>query len=241
MFGKRFIRVTDSSLLPCTAAYIASEAMRGRSYMQTLQKVMRFWLSFCLKRVPKGDKAKVENYLMKEVDHIKASGAEAALPGDASKQAKRRAANIDRFRGTLIARLIRKFNIYGARARRAPAAFYQLCARYLSRRKSSVNVHRASLIDPLRKLKGTAGDGMKAKHSPHALVEKATEAFASIAVDAWGSSRKTKSNPRPKGMAGVAGKVFHQTMSMLERITAQWLTERLLPPARRSGFTARMA
>lgn len=240
-FGRRFIKITDASLVPCIAAYAASEAFRGRSFTDTLEKIMRFWLSFCLKQVPKGDKAKVEAYLMKQVASLPAKSAVAALPASATKTAKRRAATVDRFRNTLVARLLRKFDIYGAKAIRNPERFYQLCSRYLSRRKSSVHTHRASLIDPLRKLKGTASNAAKLKNSPHALIEKATSTLASIAVDAWGSARATPQNKRrPKGMAGIAGKVFHKTLSMVEAMAARWLAERLVSPARRAGFTARM-
>lgn len=238
-----FIKITDLSMMPSLAAYARSEQLRGRSLMDTMRKLMKFWLSFCLKQVPKGDRAKVESYLLAINPGEKAlqsPSRAAGLSQNASKRSRSRAARVDRLRGTRLAVIMRKFNIYGAKAIRNPERFYQLCARYLSRRKAGVNVHRASLIDPLKRFKGTASHSAKLKKSPHAVFERASENFAKLAVDAWGSARITPQNPSPKGMEGIAGRVFFRTMRMVETIAKKWLLERLVKGARQSGFQARV-
>lgn len=229
-------------MIPALAAFARSNELNGKSLQWAMQKLMQIWLSLCIKQVKKGDRAKVENYLLTKVQEIKGPSASSQLKPGATKTAVKRAAKIDKFTGTRVAIILRKFNIYGARFIRNAGRFAQLCQRYLSRRKAGVNVHRASLIDPFRKLKGRgASDSAKVKVSPHEMIERAKADFASIAVDAWGSARKTPQNRRPKGMKGVAGRVFHKTMGALERATIVYmLKQNLLPAAMKAGFRAKL-
>lgn len=236
--AENFIVVTDNSFGAALGRYAAAEELRGKAIGYTLEKVMALWISYALHQTPRGSREEINGYLMQQVTTLRSLPARAALTGGESKAARRRAETVDVYRNTLAARIVAALNIYGARGASSPAKFYAFVRRFHARRLASVNVHRASLVMPLKELKGRFSDSTvkKLRRAAHSLEKRAANELASVAVEAWGSARKTQSNANPKGMQGTAGAVFFKTMTMVEATMEKWTQEKIETLARRTGF-----
>lgn len=237
----RFFTVADRSFLDALHAYGAAEVMRGKSWASVLEKFMAIWLSYSIKHVPRGSREAVDKNLLAEVRDAArpAPSMAAALKPGASKAATRRAVTVDTFRFTKVARMVAKMNYRNARAAKTPEAFYAIVRRKYAAQLTSINVHVAALVMPFRALKGRGGDTAgvrKFKNGPFDIVREASEGAARVAVEAYASAKKTKTNPRPLGMQGTAGQVFVKTMRMVEATAWQWYAEKIHNAARKQGF-----
>lgn len=244
--SEKFFKVTDISYLTGLSLYAASEEMRGKTWGQTLRKLLGVWLRECIKRMPKGDKSKVDKNLLKTVRAVNASAAVAPVGkrGKVTKKASAAAQFQNEYRNKMVTLAVMAFNYYGARGAKTPGEVYRIVNRYYQAKVSSTRTHIAALVMPLRELRaGAAGSDAagvrKLKNPAHELTVRETDSFASVAVEAWASAKKTKANPNPKGMEGQAGDVFAATMQAVEDTAMQWYQERLMKSARGAGFTVK--
>lgn len=237
--SSQLFQVTDTSAIDALHAYAASQELKGRGMATTLRRLAKYLVSYALHRIPKGDKNKVETYLMQQVANLRAAKISAAsrLTASSSKASRASAERIDRLRNTLAARIVAALDIYGARGMSA-AAFYQRVNRFIARRKTSVNVHRASFIEAKQALGvGASGVPSMRSESPGDFRQSLSADAAEIIIDAWGSARPNKANPNPKGMQGIAPGAFSGAMDDLIRNMQAWMAKDALNAARRRGFT----
>lgn len=214
----------------------------------TLQRLMKQWISYSLSLVPKGDKARIESWLMQPAKKSRFRRLKtwrdrqiAALyaSGTPSRGKKFRAASGStgggQMSGTRAAAIVVALDLYHARSMKRADQLLRAEV-FVRRRKASANTLRGGLIDPLRKLKGSAGGGARHKNSPHELKEQALDDFARIVVETWASARKTKRNRSPMGIRGKAGDVFLRKMGDLHKTVEKWYAERVIRTARKAGL-----
>lgn len=229
---------TDLSAVDALREYAADQGMRGKGMIEVMRKVMRYWVSFHLAKVPRGDRAKVRDYMMRNVAVLKKATAASQLPAGASKAAAKRAANVDALRGTVAARIVAGLNIYSARSVKSPSQFYQLVKRFIARREFATNVHRAGSLKALRALKVPRGGRIpNLKEVPGDYREDVEAEAAEILVENWASARANRASPNPKGITGLAGDSFERALTEVDRLFARFVSENRDQTARRLGFT----
>lgn len=226
---------TDLSAIDALREYAADQGMRGKGMMDVMRKVMRYWVSFHLAKVPQGDRMKVRDYLERQILVSKKIG-KIRIGSAGEAQARAAKATNDVLRGTIAARIVAALNIYGARGK-SPSQFYQLVRRFIARREFATNVHRAGSLKALRALKVPRGGRIpNLKEVPGDYKESIESEAAEIIVENWASARATRPSPNPKGIVGLAGDSFERALTEVDRLFARFVSENRDQTARRLGF-----
>jgi hypothetical protein len=235
-------KIIDFSADSALARYAVSQGLRGKSLMEILRRIMKFWVSFHIAKVPKGDRAGITAYLTKEVTELHSATAASALTDASSKAARGRAAVIDALRNTKAARIMAAFNIYGARAAKTPEQFYALVKRWIRRREFSANLLRAGSLAALRALKVPRGGQIPSyNNAPGSYQETIADQAGSILVENWASQRVTRANPHPEGIVGKAGDSFSRAANEVEALVLKFELDAVEKAAAKEGFAVRRA
>lgn len=234
MSAQPLFEVTERALIEAIGTFATQRALKGKGLAETAAKVMRLWVSQAVDNIPPGDRGKVESYLMREVTTYRRT-VEATKN---TKKAVKQAALANKYRHTVAARIVGALNI--GRARGKPAGeYYQKVNAWVQKRIFAVNLHRAGLI-PARKVlrvRDARGNPPKIRTAPGGISETLRDEIAEILVENWASSEQTKTNPRPKGIVGLAGNAFDAGLEQMNRTLTAWVLEDMNRAGRRSGFS----
>ncbi len=221
-----------------------ARGMRGKDIFDTIAKVMQYWVSFAMSKIPQGDRAKVRANLMRTIRNY--SALDRVVYAGKGKNRDIRRANM--LRGTVASAIVAIINYKGARelARARSPQFYAQVAKYIGSREYSVSHHRAGLLPAINVLgrgKGTSaadrGTGMpKYKHPPGFMAHDFTEELASILVENFASqSGNHPFRTRPSGIAGLAGDAFDTALAEVVGMVGEFLHHDMANAAAASGFT----
>jgi hypothetical protein len=204
--------------------YLAQQkADRGRSEAATLQRLMKYWVSYAMADVPRADAAAIRLYLLGKT----------ALTGPAPARTRRkRSAQRQRLQQTIAMAIVIKTNYKGEEGRKASdingIALLNLVNKYINARAFSAGLHRAGFLPALQLLRAPAGERLpKYKHIPGsvAIIDE-PETFG-ITVENFA-----------KIIATLAPNAFQKATRNLETNLLQWTRENQTTGLRTAGLDA---
>jgi len=226
-----------------------ARGMRGQDIFDTIAKVMQYWVSFAMSKIPQGDRGKVRANLMRTIRTY--SALDRALYAGKGRNRDVRRANM--LRGTVASAIVAIIDYRGARAlaRARSPQFYAEVAKYIGSREYSVNTHRAGLLPAINVLgrgKGAAGGATekglvntrvpKYKHPPGFISHNFTDDLASILVENFASqSGNHPFRTRPAGIAGLAGDAFDAALAEVVGMIGEFLYHDMANAASSAGFS----
>lgn len=202
-------------------SYIAQQkAERGRSEAATLQRLMKYWVSYAMADVPRAEADEIRTYLLGKT----------ALTGPAPARTRRkRAAQRQLLQQTLAIAIVVRTN-YKRRGRSARgAALLALTNQYINARAFAAGLHRSGFLPALRLLRAPSGERLpKYRHIPGrvAVLENA-ESFG-ITVENFA-----------KIIATLAPTAFEKATRNLETNMVKWFRENQTAGLRSAGLEAR--
>lgn len=203
--------------------------LRGKDIADTVAKAMGYLVKNALRRIDKGDRAKIERSLLTIIQEERQG---------AAKRKRAKGVQAEKFRGTLAARLVYLLDYKGARAQfraRSPK-FYQTVGQWYRARLFSTNLHRAGLLPALSTLRqGTEGPMPRYRKAPGDIKHAFTAEDAEIVVRNWASSAE-RLGRQPAGITGLAGDAFEAGLSEMERRVAEFLQRDMEAAAARAGL-----
>lgn len=236
------VRINPEGLTPAFAAWRELRRRAGRSEEGIPRKVMRFWISAGIKKIPKGDMAKIERDLMRAVKYS-AKSRRTAKTARVRKKRKRDAALAAKYRGTVAELLVRKLNWQNANAavrKDGSPAFYGKVGQFIGARKWSRNLHRAGFYPVINKLRvdrdGYLPRGLK--RLPGTYEEKFSDNAALLIADNMASTAQRPGGDPPATIAGLAPNCLKDSEREMARLFEKWLAEDEAAYARRAGFFA---
>ena len=231
---------SDSPGLEAFDQWAVARGMRGKDLAETVSNVMKYWVSFAMAKVPRGDRAKVRENLTRLVSTYSAIDRQ-IYSGKRNKDTRR----ADALRGTVAAAIVAILNYKGARelARQRSPEFYSKVREFIGKREYSVNHHRGGFIPAINVLgrgKGsTAGDRPpKYRHPSGLIAHQFTDELAEILVENFASqSGDHPFRTRPDGITGIAGDAFDAALGEVLELVSDFLQKDMLDAARSAGFT----
>lgn len=217
------ISITDLSASDALMRYAGIEALRGKNMAETMQKIMRFWVSFAIKKIPPGS----EDKIWKDMT---------AIVTNYARLGTKRSKTADAWRGTYAAMIVAKLNWQGARTLRG-AAFYGKARLFANRRKFAANLHRSGMrpaIMQLRGRMGSIGRMKKFKNQPGGYTEKVQDRVVDILVENWAAA----GSPGSVGITGLAGGAFETALAEVETMLADFFIKDTKKWAEKVGLTA---
>jgi len=234
--GQPLVKIIDLNLIQAFDQWAVQRGMRGRDIADTIAKVMRYWVSFAMAKVPRGDAGKIRAHLQTLIVSY----------SRAKRGGKSRSA--DRYRGTMAAAIVMILNYKGARelARARSPQFYQRVNQFINARAYSANHHRSGFLPAINVL--GRGKGANAKnaintrvpkyrHPPGYVAHKFTDDLASILVENFSSqSADHPFRTKPDGIAGLAGGAFDSALGEVIEMIGGFLKADLEKSAQKAGF-----
>lgn len=222
--------VTDMSAIPALQRYAVAQGLRGKDIIETVRKVVRYWVSFALHKIPKGDPKKIRDSLTQIVTTY-------SKVNTRNVRSATRVAN--RWRGTLAAKLVFLLDYQGARA---AAGFgdiegnYRRATLFTNRRSYAAGLMRSGLREAVMRLHNVAGANPgrlpKFKNQPGSYDEKFTESVTTIIVENWARA----AGARSKSIAQLRGDAFSSALPEVERMIADFLAQDMKKAAQKEGF-----
>ena len=232
----------DLSLNAALASYARMRQGRGRDVQDTLRTVMKYWVSFAMSKIPKGNKSEVQRALMTLVTKYSRVSARARSMLRSGKRG-------NKFRGTVAAAVVAMLNYNGARLKAGMGndeGFYGDVARYVAARKYSVNLHAIGGFSPALHVIGRyrtkadsgigTGTGPKYGHPPGAIEENLHGDVADILVENYASAAAKPGYPAPVGIEGIAGSAFADSLPEIIRIFTDFANKDEMALLKASGF-----
>lgn len=223
------LRVKDVSALDALRRYATAQGLRGKDIIDVVRKAMKYWVSFSIAKIPKGDPQKIRAHLTQIVSTY-------------SKLSARNARNAnrtsDKWRGTLAVQLVFKLNWQDARLAGAFGDIegsYRKAALFTSRRVFAAGLHRSGLREAVLKLRAGSGAGRlpKFKNQPGAYAEKLADNVTSILVESWAKA----AGSHAKDPTQLYPNAFTQALPEVERLIAGFLEKDMKTAAAKQGFT----
>jgi hypothetical protein len=217
--------VTDRSAIDAINRYAQHRAFRGKALVDTLRKVMRFWVHFAIGKIPAGNRQRIIADLTKLVTTSSKLdlGRKRRFSRVTGKEIRNKSK--DRWRGTLADRL--------ARVRRIKTGTPLSPTRLVSGKAWSANLHRAGLAPSI------AGAGVpyrgrlpKLKRPAGSYEEKIMSAAVEIAAQNFASSN----GPKAAGVVGLAPTAFSAAQNEVVAQVEKWLTADIKQAAKDVGF-----
>lgn len=208
------------------------QKLRGKSGEQVLRKLMTYWISFAIAKIPAGNAETIRADLMTLRRNYKPP-----VNGVKGKVA-------DRYRGTIAAFIVQKLNWKGANAaknKRGGSAFYGKVGQFINARVFSRNVHKAGFKPTLAALRSKATDRMpNYRKMPGTFEQEITDWAATLISENFASAAQRPGNTdAPLGIAGLAPDCLSAAEPEVARQLEKWLAEDLIAAANRTGFFAR--
>lgn len=225
-----------------------ARGMRGRDIYDTIAKVMRYWVSFAMAKVPLGDPARVRAGLMRQIRSYSALG---RIVHSGGRNAGTRRA--DALRGTVASAIVAILNYKGARdlAKARSPQFYARVNEYIRKRAYSVNHHRGGFIPAISVLgrgKGSdpaASGGVrmpKYRHPAGSMAHSFTDELAHILVENFASqSGEHPFRTRPVGITGLAGRAFEEALGEVGVMIGEFLRRDMENAASVAGLSVKGA
>lgn len=238
------VRLDTSQLGPAFARWAELRRRRGRSDEGVPRKVMRFWISAAMSRIPRAEAEKIGKDLMKIASLKKKAGTGG---GNAKSRRRRRrlSALAEKYRGTVAALLVQRLNWRNAntdKKKNGGSMFYSRVGQFIGARKWSRGVHRAGFFPVIRALKAERhGYLPRLKKVPGTYVEKFADDAATLIAENMASSAQRPGGPAPDGIAGVAPDCLKDSEADMARLFEKWLAEDEADYARRAGFFSKAA
>lgn len=234
----------DLSLNAALANYARLRQGRGRDLQDTLRLVMKYWVSFAMSKIPKGDKNKVQQGLMTLTQKYSRVSARA-------RSSVRSGARGNKYRGTIAAAVVAMLNYRGARLKAAfgnDDAFYGDVASYVNARKYSVNLHAIGGFSPALAVIGRyrtradssigTGSGPKYGTPPGLIEEQLTGDLAEILVENYASAATKPGSPAPLGVGGLPGgnTAFSESLPQIIKLFTQFASQDEMKLLKAAGF-----
>lgn len=247
--------ISADDLGPAFKAWAENLALaRGKTTQEVVNRVMRYWVSFAMAKIPEGDKGKVERQLMaltREYSRVVA-GQTGSYSNVRSRKRKRAAksAMMDRYRGTVAAAMVAILNWDGARDKARAgdrAGFYGTVGRFIAARKWAVNLHRVGGFIPALNVlaRGHGSDarkrgfgkmsvefqkadrmrGPKYQHPPGLIAWKITNVLTEVLVENFASQAQRPGRPAPVGVGGLAPDAFRSVLPELRELLLRFVIE----------------
>lgn len=204
------------------------QRIRGKSTEQILRKVMRYWISYAIAKIPVAEPGKIDANLTRQIT--------TARP-PASARTRRTSAVADKWRGTLASAIVAALDYRGARALRG-AAFYRRVAAFVSARKYAARHHKAGFLPAIQALRVPAGGGRLPRYSrpPGAYQEHISDLAAILIAENFAKAATRPGRPAPIGIQGIAPAALSAAESEVARTLHRWLVADLMTAGRRAGF-----
>lgn len=233
------VKIIDLNLIQAFDTWSMQRGLRGRDIADTIAKVMRYWVSFAMAKVPRGDASRIRQELKRIISGY------SILGGHTVKTKKAHA-----LRGTMAAAIVAILNYKGARdlARARSPEFYTRVNQYINARAFSANHHRGGFIPAINvlgrggKLTGDAASPSrlpKYKHPSGSIAHKFTDQLASIVVENFASSSANDPFRAPAGITGLAGRAFDTALTEVVTLIGKFLQQDLEKSAKAAGFTVK--
>lgn len=211
-----------------------ARGLRGKDIFDTAAKVMRYWVSFALAKVPRGDAARIHAGLMQTARNY------VAATRQSRTRSKAKVSNT--YRGTVAAAIVAALDYKGARTARG-AGFYRIVGQFDRARQFSANHHRAGFLPAFSVLPAGGAQPVDSRGpryaSPAGSIEHhLTDDLASILVENFASqSGDHPFRTRPAGIAGLAEHAFDDALQEVFAMIAGFLRRDMEKAAASAGFT----
>ncbi len=236
------VKVVSLSAVQAIDRWSYARKLRGKGISDTLAKVMRYWLSFAIAKIPRADADKVRHKLTEIVTTYQREAQRV------HHRLKKDRTVSDKYRGTMAAAIIFALDYKGkarALARERSPRFYGLAGQYINARAYSAGIHRSGFTPALRLLnrggpQPNTGRLPKYRHPTGRLAHRFNEQAAYILAENWATSadKPFRRTGRAGGITVVAGSVldiaFNEVVAMIEG----FLRTDLIASARDAGFDA---
>ncbi len=222
------LTVDPSTAFAAFTRWAELQRIRGKSTEQILRKVMQYWISYAIAKIPVAEPGKIEANLTRQIT------AGPARPGARSRRTTARA---DKWRGTLAAAIVAALDYRGARALRG-AAFYRRVAAFVSARKYAARHHKAGFLPAIQALRVPAPGGRLPRYSrpPGAYQESISTLAAILIAENFAKAATRPGRPAPKGIQGIAPTALSAAETEVARTLHRWLVADLMAAGRRAGF-----
>lgn len=243
------VTLDTSSLGPAFERWRQLRRARGRSDDGVPRKVMRFWISDAIRRIPAGDSAIIERDLLKKLDKFtaRAASASGARRGSSRQRrgARRASALAEKYRGTLAALLVQRLNWQNANTavrKNGSPAFYGKVGQFVGARKWSRNLHKAGFYPVLQTLKRMENPGYLPrglKKAPGTYSEKFADGAALLIAENMASAAQRPGGRVPATITGLAPNCLTESEATVVRLFEAWALQDEIAFAQKSGFFAR--
>jgi len=208
------------------------QKLRGKSGEQVLRKLMTYWISFAIAKIPAGNAETIRADLMTLRRNYKPP-----IIGAKGKAA-------DRYRGTIAAMLVQRLNwknANSAKNKRGGSAFYGKVPQFINARVFSRNVHKAGFKPTLAALRAKSPDRTpNYGKMPGTYEQDINDWSATLIAENYASSAQRPGNTlAPLTIVGLAGDCLSAPEPEVARQLEKWLAEDLIAAANRTGFFAR--
>ena len=209
----------DLQFVDGLTAYLAQQrADRGRTEAATLQRLMKYWVSYAMADVPRADAAAIRLYLLGKT----------ALTGPPARTRRKRSAQRQLLQQTIALAIVVKSNYKGKGRTARGMELLKLTNAYINARTFAAGVHRSGFLPALQLLRAPAGQRLpKYKHIPgRVAILDETETFG-ITVENFA-----------KIIATLAPRAFEKATRNLETNLLQWTRENQTTALRHAGLDA---
>jgi len=209
----------DLQFVEGLTAYLAQQrADRGRTEAATLQRLMKYWVSYAMADVPRADAAAIRLYLLGKT----------ALTGTPARTRRKRSAQRQLLQQTIALAIVVKSNYKGKGRTARGMELLKLTNAYINARTFAAGVHRSGFLPALQLLRAPAGQRLpKYKHIPGTVqVIDEPETFG-ITVENFA-----------KIIATLAPRAFEKATRNLETNLLQWTRENQTTALRHAGLDA---
>jgi len=222
------VHFTDLSASKALMEYAGLEALRGKTMLDTMKKIMGFWVDFATKKIKKGNPDKIYADMQEIVTNY-------------SRLSSRRGKTADAWRGTYAAMLVAMLNWQGARNLKG-AAFYAKARMFANRRRLAANLHRSGMRPAMMALRQRmSGIGKAAeigklpnfKTAPGGYIDSVKASVVDILVENWARA----GSPKSVGITGLAPNAFGEALVQVEALLADYFKKDIMEGARRVGLT----
>lgn len=235
------LQIDPSNAFRAFREWAAMQQIRGKNHQEILRKLMKFWISFAMAKIPEGDAETIRSGLLRKI------------PTQYSRNNQMKGALAATYRNTIAAALVAMINYKGVKNASNlktknkvvgdGVMFYRKVAQFVARRVFSRNLHKAGFRPALSALRAAPPSGVRLpryKNMPGSYKETAKEWSASLIAENFASSAKRPGNSRePLGIAGLAPNALSDAEDDMAKLLERWLAADLEAAAAKVGFFAK--
>jgi hypothetical protein len=224
--------VVDLSVDSAIQKYAQHRLFKGKAVIDSQRKIMRYWVHFGIKKIPKGDRRKIIAQLSAVVtQYSRLSSMRQGLKSNLRTRKLVRNASADKWRGTLAAKLVAIMaNSKGSMKKGSSLGR----DKFVANKAWSANLHKAGLAPAI------AGAGVKysgrlpkLKTPAGSYQETILGSTASILAENFASSNGS----RAAGVEGLAPGAFSDALGEVQKQVVRWLEQDLKAAAKETGFS----